>query len=234
MTLLRILCNLGVVVLCANTAPQLAQAQTNSVPTPPAQPAAAGDGGLSGQVQLVELNLSTLRDLGLDIKRVHHGAGSLIDEVSRQPVNVQTVPNVIGLNTVYNIPVGFTGGGYLRPRKAAVDAALRMMEPWIDLAKTSVDEITEGHKKLDLDDETKEELAPQFKSWVALVNDTYDHLQKLKGVTNGPNYDNQAIADEASAISKNAQSLEKIRRQIYRVLQKEGKERNKKSKSRKA
>lgn len=196
----------------------------------PATAATTSTSPLSGQVELVEVNLSTLRDLGLDIKRVHHGAAALVDEVSRQPIDIQTVPNVVGFNQIVNIPVGFTGGGYVPPRKAAVDAAMDAMEPWIDIAKASVDAIKEGHKKLDLDDATKQELAPQFKQWESLVNETYNHLQTLKTLTKGPSYDNAAIAEQASAIAKDAKSLDKVRREVYKVLQREGKETHKKSK----
>lgn len=182
---------------------------------------------LSGQVEVVELNLATLRDLGLDIKHVQHGAGTLMDEVSRQPVSIQTMPEVVGRNTIINLPVGFTGNGYVQPRKAAVDAAMGAMEPWIDLSKASVDAILEGHKKLDLDEDTKKELAPQFKEWVALVNSMYDHLQKLKVLAKKTPYDNEPMASEATAIYKDSKSLEKVRREIYKVLQREGKEASK-------
>lgn len=190
-----------------------------------------GGQSLSGQVQLVEVNLATLRDLGLDIKRVQHGATSLYDEVSRQPVSLQTMPEVVGLNTVIPVVTGFTGGGYLPPRKSAVDNAMGAIEPWIDLAKSSVDAITEGHKKLNLDEATQVELAPQFKKWSALVNDTYGHLQVLKGLTKGPVYDNQSIAQQATAINREAKDLEKVRRDIYKVLQREGKEARKSKKN---
>jgi hypothetical protein len=189
---------------------------------------------LSGQVQLVEINLAVLRDLGLDIKRVHHGAATLVDEVSRQPVDLQTMPNVVGFSQVVNIPIGFTGGGFIAPRKSAVDGAMNSIEPWIDLAKASVDAIHEGHKKIDLDDATKEALAPQFKHWESLVNDTYNRLQTLKGLTKGPSYDNQSIADQAGAIAKDAKELDKVRRQVYKVLQREGKEASKKDKRKNA
>lgn len=179
---------------------------------------------LSGQVQLVEVNLATLRDLGLDIKRVQHGATALYDEVSRQPVSLQTMPEVVGLNTVIPVVTGFTGGGYLPPRKSAVNNAMDAIEPWIDMAKSSVDAITEGHKKLDLDEATQEELAPQFKKWSTLVTDTYGHLQVLKGLTKGPGYDNQAIADQATAINRETKDLDRVRREVYKVLQREGKE----------
>src|SRR5215470_5703849 len=115
------------------------QADPNTSDTSSGSAASPGAGSATGQaqspalkgsVQIIELNLQMLRDVGLDLKKVISAAGSLYDEVTLQPVTVTTMPNVIGMGTVWNIPVGFNPSGPpLPPRKKRVDLAMNEMRP---------------------------------------------------------------------------------------------------------
>lgn len=179
---------------------------------------------LEGEVQTVELDLQTLRDLGLDIKKVRHAASGLYDEVSRTPVTIQSMPNFIGNGTIINIPTGFTSTGALPPRKKAVDAAMVAMRPFITIAKEDVDAFESGRKELNLPQPLLDQLKPTFDNWKIAAKDASSQLAQLEPLTQGPPYMNESIASHASAIDKDMRTLEGNRRELYKALQAEGKD----------
>lgn len=205
------------------SAPQKSRlAQTQSTKGPKNSDAVKA---LEGEVETVELDLQTLRDLGLDIKKVRHAASGLYDEVTRQPVTIQSTPNFIGNGTIINIPTGFSSaGGVLPPRKKAVDAAMAAMRPFITIAKEDVDAFESGRKELNLPQHLLDQLKPNFDDWKVAAKDASTQLAQLEPLTQGPPYANDAIGSHASAIDKDMRTLESDRREIYKVLQSEGKD----------
>jgi hypothetical protein len=180
---------------------------------------------LEGEVQTVELDLQTLRDLGLDIKKVRHAASGLYEEVTRTPVTIQSTPNFIGNGTIINIPTGFSSSGaMLPPRKKAVDAAMVAMRPIITIAKEDVDAFESGRKELNLPQHLLDQLKPTFDDWRIAAKDASNQLAQLEPLTQGPPYMNESIASHASAIDKDMRTLESDRREIYKALQAEGKD----------
>ncbi|MBY0359010.1 MAG: hypothetical protein K2W82_13490 [Candidatus Obscuribacterales bacterium] len=190
-----------------------AVAQDNSAPAVP----------LTTGVHKVELTLEVLRDVGLDLKHLVTAAGRLHDEVSIQPVTLQTEPEVVGMGTIIYIPIGTTPvGPPAPPRKDRLDMAMSQLTPQINIMKKNVDDFVSGKDQLDLPDDVLAELQPMTSEWVTLVNDVYAQLQKVLPLVQGPTYDNAAIAAQAIAIQQDAQKLETLRHKIYKIIRKEG------------
>lgn len=180
-------------------------------------------------VQLIELNLGMLRDVGLDIKNLIKAADSLYDEVTIQPVTVITEPEVVGRGIIVNIPVGTRPiGPPAPPKKARVDQAMSQMQPIVTLLKKDADEFQSGHARLDISDDTRNDLKPYFDTWIKTVNDVSTNMDKLVSITQGPPYDNSSIAQAVGVVHQDAQRLDEVRRKIYKYLQKEGKQKKKK------
>jgi hypothetical protein len=186
---------------------------------------------LQGGVQIIELSLERLREIGVDIKHMLKAASSLYDEVTIQPVTIITEPEVVGFGTVINIPIGTMPTGPVQPpKKERLDLAMNHLNPIIKLMKSDVDDFMSGKRKLDLNDETRQELQPIFKAWVDDVNALNGELNNLQSLTNSPPFDNSAIAQATQSLQESAKKLEQARRVIYKKLQKEAKQ-EKKNKS---
>jgi hypothetical protein len=202
-------------------------AQNTDTTTGTAQPASsesappAAGKALTGKVQIITLDLDKLRDVGLDLKRIRHAASDLYDEVTLQPVSIQTQPEVVGRNIIY-IPIGFSQTGYRPPSKKAIDACMTEMRPIITVMQDDVNDFVSGQKQFDLSDDTRETLKPLFEQWAQNVNEISDQLKTLDTLTGGPKYDNKAIGNAAAAIDKDCKALETIRKKIYKQIQKEG------------
>lgn len=203
----------------------------------PSTPAAAAGGTDTGNpaaapmqagVQMIELNLQMLTHVGLDIKNLLKSTGSLYDEVTIQPVSVITEPEVVGRGIIINIPVGTRPvGPPAPPKKARVDLAMNQIRPIVTTLKQDVDEFETGKARLDISDDTRQDLHPYFDSWIKTVNDISTNMKQLESVTTGPPYDNSSIAQAAGTIHQDAQRLDEVRRKIYKYLQKEGKKKKK-------
>lgn len=186
-------------------------------------PASSGKPIQAG-VQMIELNLQVLRDVGLDIKNILKAASSLYDEVTIQPVTIQTMPEVVGRGTIINIPVGFTPSGNApQPSKKRVDLSMNQMRPIIQMMKQDVDDFESGRRRLDISDAERQELEPLFDQWVKLVNDINSNLVTLESLAKSPPYNNAAIAKAAGAIHRGGKKMDEVRRKLYKSLQKEGK-----------
>ncbi len=185
---------------------------------------------LSG-VKMIELNLENLRDLGLDLKNVMKASSSLYDEVTIQPVTINTMPTVIGYGTVVNLPVGFTPtGAGPQPKKKRVDMAMNQMRPIIHLLKADLDEFETGRARLDISDEERKVMQPWFDEWKDLIRDVSGNLEQLESLTSEKRYDNRAIANAANAIHQDTKKMDKVRLKVYKFLQKQGKKnKNKKN-----
>lgn len=191
--------------------------------TTPADSAASTQ-PISGGVKKVELTLEDLREVDLDVKRLLSASGHLYDEVSIQPVSIQTMPEVIGRGIIVNIPIGTTPVGPVAPaKKERVDLAMNQIRPVISMFKTDVDEFLEGHKQLDISESTRTKLKPYFDSWVAAVEDASAKLVQLEPLVAKSPYDQPAIAQIAVAMQQDANKLHKSLKKVYDVIRKEAK-----------
>jgi hypothetical protein len=175
-------------------------------------------------VKKVQLSLEELRDIGLDLKHVLSACRHLYDEVTIQPVSMITEPEIIDMGVVISIPVATEPAGPpAQPRKERVDLLMSEIVPVITMLKKNADDFVSGNRQLDLPDDVRQELKPDFDQWISLVNDIALRLQKLVLLTQGPPYDNDAIASAATTIQQDAKQLEDTRRIIYKIMHKEEK-----------
>jgi hypothetical protein len=211
------------------TAPSSDKPGTSPITAAPPSPGTTDTPGpasvpLTGNVQMVHLNLEKLRDLGLDLKHLLKASSSLYDEVTVQPVQIVTEPDYIGNGIVINIPVSTRPIGPAQPPKPErVEMAMSGIRPVVAMLKQDVDDFESGHKQLDLPADVKDELKSQFTQWVANVNALSAKESQLEQLTKGPTFDNQAIASESTALQNNVKALDETRRSIYKVLHKERK-----------
>lgn len=195
---------------------------TTTTTAAPAATTAPATRTLQGEVQVVTLDLQDLQNVELDLKRVRVALKHLYDEAARQPVQIEDEPEMIG-DTIIYIPISFSGGGFLPMRKAWVDASMATIKPFVQLAKSDVDDFTSGAKQLEFPDKIKAELQPLVTKWAETTNGMTTRLAALEPLTSGPTYDNQAILDATKNMDRDMKELEKTRKDMYKILQKEGK-----------
>ena len=206
-------------VASANIASYAQDAPTTTQTTPATTQAAP----LQAGVQKVVLSLQKLQDIGLDLKHVMSAAGHVYDEVTIQPVTLITEPEVVGRGIIINIPIGTMPTGPVQPPdKDRLELSMNEITPVVSLMKKNCDDFTAGRKQLDLSDDVRTELKPMFEQWVQLVNNIAADLNNLQQLTQGPNYDNAAIASAAKALQQDIKTLDTTRRSIYKIIRKEG------------
>jgi biotin operon repressor len=194
--------------------------QTNSTDTSSGN---APSAPLKITVQKVKLDLEELRDIGLDLKHTLTNCRHLYDEVTLQPVSLQTEPEMIANGVLISIPIGVQSvGPPAPPRKNRVDLLMSEIRPVIALLKKNVDDFVSGNKEIDISDAMKKQLDPQLTQWISLVNDLNAHLTKLDSLTQGPPYSNYDIAAEASAIEQGVKQLDRTRKTTYKIMRREG------------
>ncbi|HEY9791352.1 MAG TPA: hypothetical protein V6D22_13195 [Candidatus Obscuribacterales bacterium] len=193
----------------------IAQAQTATAVAAPSRT-------LEGGVQKVDLSLEHLRDVGLDLKEIMTSSRHLYDEVTIQPVAMITQPSMVGPGVIINIPVGTRPvGPPQQPRKDRVDLAMNNMAPIIKLFKKNADEFVADQKELDVSDDAKAKLHPLVGDWVTGVNKISSELQQLESLTQGPQYDNAAIAAICGNMQQSARDLDKVKDKAFKIMKRE-------------
>ncbi|MBX9689752.1 MAG: hypothetical protein K2X27_23790 [Candidatus Obscuribacterales bacterium] len=146
-------------------------------------PAKGADGALQGGVKQVELSLTRMRDVSMDISKLKQDAKALYGEATRQIVHIQSSPNIIG-GAVVNIPIRFETGQYLPPRKKWVERYVADIGPELKLLKEGVDEMESGCREILVAESLKDDLKEIFSDWskgVKLANEHYDDLAAYVG-----------------------------------------------------
>jgi len=193
----------------------------------PPDTAAPQDSPFKITIRKIQLDLEELRDIGLDLKQGMTALRHLYDEVTLQPVSLITEPEMIANGVLISIPIATQPvSPPVPPRKARVDMLMGQIRPVVSLLKKNVDELVTG-SQLDVSDPLKAELDPQLTQWISLVNDVNLKLQKLETLTQGPPYDNDSIAYQASSIQQDIKQLEEIRKETEKLMRREEKKLNK-------
>jgi len=179
---------------------------------------------LQGSAQVVVLTLSDLRDVGLDLKHLQNAANHLNEEVTLQRVTLNMMPEMVGPGMIINIPIGTTPTGEVIPANPKrVQAAMAQLSPIVTLMKGDVDAFVSGEKQLSMPGDTQQELQGELKQWAELVSDVYQQFSTLQPLTQQSPYNQPAIAQASSTIVNDAKGLERLRRLVYKALQREGK-----------
>jgi hypothetical protein len=182
------------------------------VPTPPTQDTALDQQkSLEGHVQGEAVALGTgLRDLAKTLHHLKRSAYDIFVEVQRQNMVVVGEPDVIGPIIIPAIPSpsGMLGvGGFLEPRKKFLDY---FMSQVIDLSKMTQSEVSGLVLPADASDDAKSDLKIISDTAAALNQD----IAALQEVTQGPKYDNFAIARAAQLMQNHVQEIEKASKKL--------------------
>lgn len=192
-------------------------AQTDSSPEQ-----SKGTEPLKGEADVVVVTLSDLRDVGSDLEHLRNAANQLYGEVTLQRVTVQTIPTLVGPGSVVNLPIGFMPTGeYIPPRTRRVVAAMNEIRPIATLLKADLDSFKSGQKQLVLPGETAEVFNEQMQQWSVEADNIYGQLQLLEHLCAHHPYDQGAMAQATWAIVEDSKDLERIRRAMYKALQRE-------------
>lgn len=187
-------------------------------------PSSTSSTPLEGGVQKVTVSLETLRDVGLDLKRLLKEVSGLYDEVTIRPVRMITQPEMIGPGMIINIPIGTQPIGPAEPpKKERVDLAMSEITPVVTMMKKNVDAFVAGDSELDLSADVQKQLQPEITSWVNSVNQLSAQFNALQQQTQGPPYSNDNIAAATGAMQTSIKELDKTRRDIYKAIRNEGK-----------
>lgn len=204
--------------LATAMAPQTLAQGAATAPTAAKPPIEAG-------VQKVRLTLEDLRTVGLDLKNILKSTSTLYDEVTIQPMQIVTQPEVIGMGTIISIPISTTPTGPVKPASPKrVQLAMSQIKPTVEQFKATVDDFMSGEKELDLPDDLHKTVQPNLDSWMATVTLLSQQEQQLEQLTANAPYDQPAIAQNCVAMEKNIKSLDETRRKIYKTLKKHAKQ----------
>jgi hypothetical protein len=174
-------------------------------------------------VQKVEFSLKKLGEVNADLKRMLKSANSLNDEVTIQPMSLITQPEAVAGNII-NMPVAVQATGESAPaRKEKVNQAMASLRPMVAQMKADADDFVSNTRQIDLTVGVSAELAPRLKEWIELVNRLAKEEQRLEQLTQGPAYDNPAIARITGFIQEDIKKLETNRREIFKVIRKQEK-----------
>ena len=177
---------------------------------------------ISGGVVKIEVVANEFKDARLSVSRVRKAAANLYDEMTREEVTTNFVPNAVGM-TVITTPMPTFTGRYLPPRKKWVDASMAEIGPLIKLFKEDVDIAIENNRRADVSDPGRVALAPIREEIFATVKSSFDLYQKLEVMTSGANCDSATIAATAKELDRQMRQLDKLLKQGLKVLQKEAK-----------
>ncbi len=179
---------------------------------------------LQGEAQIVVLTLKDLHDVGLDLNHLKDTASQLYSEVTLQRMTVQTMPTLVGPGSVVNLPIGLVPtGDYIPPRTHRVIILMAEMRPVASMLRDDLDEFRHGESQLMLPGETSAVFAEQMQQWSVNVDNIYGQLEILERACQHRPYDQGIMAQATWAIVEDAKELERIRRAMYRALQREGK-----------
>lgn len=175
---------------------------------------------LEAAIQKQELTLQSIRDVRLDLKRVRSAASSIFDEVTREPINYTTAPNVIGGSIIIN-PITIRESSVLEPRSEWIDNCVMKMGPVIELLRKDVESIGKDDASLALSEKTQTQLDKLTKDWVSTVKKMHSHYSQMLPLLKSKPYNNIALASKSRAIFLDAKALEKTRRKAHKLMKKE-------------
>ncbi len=186
---------------------------------PPAQDAALEkQQSLEGHVQGEAVALETsIRDLSKTLHHLKRSAWDIFVEVQRQNMVVVGEPDVIGpiIIPAMPSPSGMVGvGGFLPPRKKFLDYFMSQIS---DLSKMTQTEVTGLLLPDDASDDAKADLKTITDTAALLPQD----ISALQDVTQGPQFDNMAIARAAQLLQNHIQDIEKASKKLDSEAKKE-------------
>lgn len=158
-----------------------------------------------------------LKELLGSLKQLRRSTFEIFGEVQREDLVVVGEPDVIGPMIVPAMPdvSGMLGTGqYLPARKKWIDYFMANIERLYPM-------VTKELEALKLPDDATDDMKGHYKRVVLAYNKLGPSLKDLEAVTQGPKYDNEAIAKCATISKTYVEVMDKELKRLYRDMKKE-------------
>ncbi len=166
---------------------------------------------IEGRIQDVAVTLETgIKDLTKSLHHMKRSAFDIFVEVQRSNMVVVGEPDVIGPIIIPAMPNPsgmISTGGFQPPRKKFLDYFMSQID---DLMKMTQTEVTALVLPDDANDQAKTEMKTLSDTLALLPQD----IEALKEVTQGPDYDNMAIARAAQQLQDHIVTMEKASKKL--------------------
>ncbi|MBI1270538.1 hypothetical protein GC174_08910 [bacterium] len=173
---------------------------------------------LTGHIKSEAAHSSTqLKELLGSLKQLGRSTSEIFGEVQREDLVVVGEPDVIGPMIVPAMPdvSGMLGTGqYLPARKKWIDYFMANIERLYPM-------VTKELEALKLPDDASDDMKEHYKRVVLAYNKLGPSLKDLEAVTQGPEYDNEAIARCATISRTYIEVMDKELKRLYRDMKKE-------------
>lgn len=179
--------------------------------------ALTGEGALKGGVEQVEISLTRMRDVSLDVKTLESDVKGLYGEATRQIVSIESSPNIIG-GVLVNIPYRFETGSYLPPRRKQVKHYVSQIGPTLKLLKEGVEEMECGCRAILVPEGIRDEFQPIVKDWNALVKEANEHFDDLEKYVAENRLTNSELGGRAQELSNDMRGLEATLKQAFKLV----------------
>lgn len=158
----------------------------------------------------------------------HHLAGSIANvfgEVNRQDQVLMSEPDVVGTMVIPAIPdaSGMMSMGTLPPRKKWLDYFNYQTAQLIDIL------YKEAHAVV-LPDDASAQTNTDWTRIKELIDQMVPVYKKMQSLSEGPKFDNVAIATQAQMLHDTVKQIDKLRKSVFNELKREDKTRKKDSK----
>lgn len=158
----------------------------------------------------------------------HHLLGSVNNvfcEVQRQDSVMVMSPDVIGTMVIPAIPdaSGMMSMGILPPRKKWLDYFNYQVAQLIDILYKEANAVV-------LPEDASSQASADWTKIKDLVNQMVPVYNKMKSLSEGPKFDNMAIATQAQILHNTVKDIEKLRKSVYSELKQVDKTRKKTTK----
>lgn len=177
----------------------------------------SNESSLKGEVKQVEISLSRIRDVSLDVQRVKADVKALYGEATRQLVNIDSSPTIIG-STVVNIPYSFKTGEYMQPRKKWVSHYTSQIGPTLKLLKEGVDEMESGCRSLLVPAGIKNDFQQAIESWNYQVKETNKHFDDLNAYVEQGRLTNKELGDKTLILGNDMRNLDATLKIAFKLV----------------
>jgi hypothetical protein len=160
----------------------------------------------------LQISERQLKDLSQAVHQARHEANGLIIEVTREDGLEGGEIDFIGTDIIPIIPAtaeGF-GGSYLPPRPRYLNLHMTNLSNEMPLVQDEINAL----KAPDSDEAAK--IVPFLTEIKSVFGDAQKHLAALGPLTTTLPYDQKGIATEASALNKDLDQIEKLKKDMYK------------------
>lgn len=179
--------------------------------------ALSGEGVLKGGVEQVEISLTRMRDVSLDVKTLESDVKGLYGEATRQVVRIDSSPNIIG-GVLVNIPYRFETGEYLPPRRKYVNNYIAQIGPNLKLLKEGVNEMECGCRAILVPEGVKEEFGSVVKDWNSIVKQANTHFDELENYVKTSKLTNSELGGRAQELNGDMQGLKATLKEAFKIM----------------